>query len=92
MRIKHPITALAIGLTLFASGCGITSVVDVTDNPVGHRQGKACVTNLLGLIATGDASISTAARNGGVTKVATVDTVMKGGFFVGSYCTYVTGT
>lgn len=45
-----------------------------TQNAVGAKTGKACQTNILGMIATGDASIQAAANKGGVSKIATVDT------------------
>ena len=41
---------------------------------VGSKTGEAKVTSILGLVATGDASIQTAAANGGITEVMTVDT------------------
>lgn len=37
------------------------------------KTGRACSSNILGIIATGDSSIATAARLGGVNKIATVD-------------------
>jgi hypothetical protein len=37
------------------------------------KTGTAYATSILGLIATGDASIATAARNGGITKIHHVD-------------------
>ena len=41
------------------------------------KSGSATVTSILGLIATGDASIETAARNGGITKIHHVDYIGK---------------
>ena len=37
------------------------------------RQGSASATSLLGLLATGDASINTAARNGRISKIHYID-------------------
>ena len=37
------------------------------------RSGSASTTSILGLVATGDASIRTAARNGGITEIHWVD-------------------
>jgi hypothetical protein len=37
------------------------------------KTGEATCTSILGIVANGDCSISTAAKNGGITKVATVD-------------------
>lgn len=37
------------------------------------KVGKAQCTSILGIVATGDASIETAAKNGGITKIHHVD-------------------
>lgn len=47
-----------------------------TDNKIGSKVGESKITNILG-ICTGDASIATAAKNAGITKVATVDFKVK---------------
>lgn len=64
----------------------------VTDNVgVIRRQGKACSTNILHLFAFGDSSIATAKRNGGITKVYSVDYELNT-FVVGAnVCTLVSG-
>lgn len=54
----------------------------------GDRSGEACATSILGLIATGDASIETARKNAGVTKVTAVD--MTGSSILGIYAKYCT--
>ena len=38
-----------------------------------QRVGRASVRSILGIIATGDASIATAARNGGIREITYVD-------------------
>ena len=43
----------------------------------GSRVGVATSTTYLGLIATGDASIATAKRNGGISSVSSVDEEIK---------------
>lgn len=40
---------------------------------VGSKSGESCATNILSLFATGDVSLKTAADNGGITKVHSVD-------------------
>jgi hypothetical protein len=40
---------------------------------IGAKTGQATMTNYVGLVATGDASITAAAQNGGIKKVKTVD-------------------
>ncbi|MCC2637135.1 MAG: Protein trl tRNA-associated locus protein [Moraxellaceae bacterium] len=37
------------------------------------KRGEACMQNILGIVAVGDASIDTAKRNGGITQVASVE-------------------
>ncbi len=58
----------------------------------GSKRGEACSTNILGLVAVGDSSIIAARVNGGITKVATVDsTYLNVLALFGKYCTIVTG-
>lgn len=56
------------------------------------KSGKACAENILGAIATGDASIHTAKRNGGITRVASVEhhNTQYYGFYT-RFCTVVKG-
>jgi hypothetical protein len=59
---------------------------------VGAKQGESCATGILGLVATGDASAATAARQAGITRIATVDG--KNSNILGivtKYCVVVTG-
>ncbi|MCC6726637.1 MAG: hypothetical protein IT258_19200 [Saprospiraceae bacterium] len=64
-------------LTLFAamiSSCAVTMPVNATSNPVGSKVGTAKATGYLGvLFFDQDASIRSAAKNGGITKISTVD-------------------
>lgn len=60
------------------NGAGLiyTDVLDsvtATTNSVATKKGESCATNVLSLISTGDMSIETAKRVGGISKVATVD-------------------
>lgn len=56
------------------------------------KTGEACATNVLGLVASGDASIETAMRAAGISKVASVssDQFSILGVF-SKFCTVVTG-
>ena len=45
----------------------------VTSNEVGSKVGTSSATSILGLIATGDAGVNSAAKNGNITKVSHVD-------------------
>ncbi len=56
------------------------------------KSGQSCVTNILGLVSTGDASIDAAKKAGSITNVASVDhdsTSILG--LYGSFCTVVKG-
>lgn len=76
----------------FAS-CSLTLPVNATGNPVGEKVGTATATGFLGcLFFDADASIRTAAKNGGIKRISTVDVKHKSllGIIV-SYETIVTG-
>ncbi len=66
-------------LTLFAfaalvSSCSLTLPVTATANAVGSKVGTAKATGYLGILFfDADASIQTAAKNAGITKISTVD-------------------
>lgn len=56
------------------------------------KRGEACVQNFLGLIATGDASIDAAKKNGGITTVTSVDeNVSRVLGYYAQFCTVVKG-
>ncbi len=55
-------------------------------------MGEACATSILGVVATGDASIDTAKKNGGVAQVTAVDHHTKSILGVyAKFCTIVYG-
>ncbi|MHB8483242.1 MAG: TRL-like family protein [Nitrospiria bacterium] len=62
------------------------------DNASTGKTGTACATSILGMIATGDASIATAMKAGGISQVAAVDYSKKSvlGLYA-EFCTIVTG-
>ena len=71
-----PLAKAACGLLLVAglSSCAVTLPVNATSNPVGSKVGTATATGYLGvLFFDQDASIRTAAKNGGITRISTVD-------------------
>lgn len=99
------LSAIAILATL-TTGCAMSTSVPVTgyiyngskgataatSNTLGARTGESCATSILGWIGNGDASIASAAKAGGITKIATVDSDNFG--VLGIYaknCTIVTG-
>jgi hypothetical protein len=81
-------------LTIFAlSSCSITLPVTATSNPIGEKVGTATAVGFLGVFFfDADASIRTAAKNGGITKISTVD-IKSSNYFglIVSYETIVTG-
>lgn len=98
--------AVAASLALIVSSCamvgtpvgigaiytGVNSGEAVTSNPMGKKVGQSTATNILGIVASGDASITTAAKNGGIKKISHVDSKKTSilGIF-GSYTTIVYG-
>jgi len=98
-------TFLAAGAIAALSGCATArspvtgffytdtnSGLGATSNQAGNRVGEACATSILGVVATGDASIEAARRNGGITMISSVDERAKS--YVGvwaEYCTIVRG-
>ncbi len=68
------------GYTLNKSGPGLlyTDTVDAIsfDNSVSkpNKIGRACSTRVLAIVASGDASIESAKRNGYITKISSADT------------------
>jgi len=56
------------------SSCSLTLPVTATSNAVGSKVGTSKATGYLGvLFFDADASIKTAAKNGGITEISTVD-------------------
>ena len=85
---------LALSLLCLISSCTTTSngitnglytswkdrdPISRVDNSVAStKTGKACVTNVLGLIVRGDSSIEAAKKAGGINKVSYVDRTLEG--------------
>lgn len=63
-----------LAVVAMMSSCALTLPVNATSNSVGSKVGTAKATGYLGMLFfDADASIRTAARNGGITKISTVD-------------------
>ncbi len=78
-----------VGNALFTDVSAPVAATDVTD---ANKTGKSCAYNVLGLVATGDASIEAAKRAGGVKSVSSVDGYGTSVLFLYSrYCTVVKG-
>lgn len=71
---------------------GSKGTYGATSNPVAAKTGQSCSSSILGIIGSGDASAAAAAKAGGITKIATVDSDNFGilGIYATS-CTVVTG-
>lgn len=85
--------AVLLILAASMSSCSLTLPVNATSNPVGNKVGRATATGYLGVLFFGaDASIQTAAKNGGITKISTVDIKQTSIFgLLVTYETIVTG-
>lgn len=66
--------------------------VAATSNQAGNRVGEACSSSILGWVGTGDSSIETARRAGGITMISSVDNYASSilGIYA-KYCTVVRG-
>ena len=74
---------ILVGLLFGFTGCIVHPFVslysDISfhtgDHPqeIGEKYGESCITNILGIFATGDASVKKAAEIGGIKKVTSVD-------------------
>ncbi len=71
-KIKNFVALLLVAGMV--SSCALTLPVNATSNPVGSKVGMAKATGYLGILFFNqDASIRAAAKNGGITKISTVD-------------------
>lgn len=68
-----------------------TRPVAATGEKIGSKKGTAKSMNVMGLVALGQAGTEDAARNGGITKVSTVDIHGKWIVLFGEATTIVTG-
>ena len=72
-------------------GLAYTDVIsgqDVTGNKLAQKVGRSSATGYLGLVAMGDASYQTAAKNAGITRISHVD--KRSYTILGLYTTYET--
>ena len=58
----------------------------------GKKIGEACSQHWLGVVALGDASIATAAKNGRIKHIDSVDYPMTNQIVIGKFCTIVRGS
>ena len=79
--------ATHVGTALFAF---TQQPVSATNAP-GTKVGRACATNILGLLIQGDMSVEAAKKNGKITQVSSIDTDIKSYAIYAEVCTVVTG-
>jgi hypothetical protein len=104
--MKNAVLAVVLAFAFLFTSCGayvaapatgflytdLKAPIMATSNPVATKVGTAEVTSILGIVATGDASIAAAARNGGITRISHIDYEAKSilGIFA-KYTVYVYG-
>ncbi len=64
------ITILSV---LIISSCSITGPINATGNEIGHKVGYSRGTVVFGVAFDVDVSIASAAKQGGITKISTVE-------------------
>jgi len=87
------IAALAIAMVALMGCPSVNLPMAAGGATVGAKTGQSSGSIILGLFGNVDAGMLTAAKNGGITRIATVDTAVKnmlGGFMI-TYTTTVTG-
>jgi hypothetical protein len=90
MKIKVIVSVTA--LIFLLSSCSMILPLTATSNSSGTKVGTSVATSVFGLCFGGDASIRTAAKNGGITKISTVDMQKTNTLFIiTKYTTIVTG-
>jgi hypothetical protein len=91
---KKTVALLVLGIMvlLLLSSC-FTTPVAATSNPVGKKIGSASCLYLLNFLPLGDwdTGVYKAAKNGGISKISTVDRQFKFFYFVSIYTTVVSG-
>jgi hypothetical protein len=90
--MKKAALMAALAIVSFAlMGCPSVKIpTGVTANPVGSKVGTSSGKIILGIIGDANAGVYEAAQAGGITKISTVDTEVKG--FIGTVVITVTTT
>lgn len=76
-----------VGAALFAQ----TQQPILATSAPGTKVGRACATNVLGLLIQGDMSVEAAKKNGRITQVSSIDRDIKSYAVYAEVCTVVTG-
>lgn len=88
---KHTIMAFGVAVALMATSCVTRIYPGMVTNASSTKEGIAKKTVWFNIAKDIDLSIATAAKNGGIKKVATVDYGVTIGMFKRTYFTRVTG-
>lgn len=92
MKTKILSLIAAVALVIMAASCSSVAPLTATSNPVGAKVGEAEAKFVFGAPLSGaDYSIQTAAKNGGISKISTVDVKTKNLFVMVVRTTIVTG-
>lgn len=93
--MKKIITKIFAGTAIVATlaSCAVSAPLMVTSNTRGEKVGEASYKALFGIPLSmhSETGVIAAAKNGGIKKVATVDQTVKGGLFIVTVTTVVTG-
>jgi hypothetical protein len=102
--LRYSLLAVVVVFGFMAMGCqsvyspaagsiwlDVKGAIDAGDR-VGAKEGRACAQSILGVFATGDASIKAAAAAGGITRIDSVDHHSTWKLVMGEYCTIVRGS
>lgn len=72
-KVLKNVVVAGAAVAMLAS-CSLTLPVAATSNPVGSKVGTATATGFFGILFFGaDAGIQSAAKNGNISKISTVD-------------------
>lgn len=89
-KLKNIIAFASIAAIL--SSCSVTGPLMVSNHSVGPKRGEASRKIIFNItFGHTDLGVITAAKNGGIKKVSTVDWKVKGGLISRTYYTIVTG-
>jgi hypothetical protein len=77
-----------VGGALFSN---VKEPVLINESNNGQKEGISCGENILGIYASGDMSIETAAKNGKITKIQSVNREVKNRWLWSDVCTIVRG-
>ncbi len=90
--MKKVLSIAAVAMAIAVSSCNVGGPILTTEVPTGSKTGESSYKTILGMnFSDGDRSIKTAAENGGITRVSTVDYKVESRFFTTRYITIVTG-